>query len=1059
MLNFSRFIGALLLSLTFFSSNTYAQCANTNSINTFPAVEDFESQAECEMFCNPMCALDGTWLNEDGDTFDWTTETNFTSSGVTGPNGDFLPGGGTYMYLETSCPTTGGRTAMMQSPGYDVSSLTNPIFSLAYHMFGSTIGTLEVQVSDDDCATWNTEFSISGQQQTSSNEPYIVENVDLSAYSTSTDLHIRIVGTTGSSFTGDIAIDALTVASGDPELDIFGNSVAIPSGSTATDVTNNTDFGVYTGGDPIRRSFSLTNVGVGTAINLTGTELVEISGPGAADFSLVAQPASTIVALSTETIEIDFMRPDSGTSTATVTISSNDADENPYTFTISGTGSFPEIEITGNDQEILSGATTASELDNTDFGIIDLDAEAVTRSFVINNTGNRDLVLSGLPIVEISGDNAANFSVSLDPTTPIEADGQSQFEISLNPVTEGVQSAVVTIANDDADESPYTFTVQANVDSDLDGDGLSRAEEEALGTDPNNPDSDGDGLNDSEEVEAGTDPNNPDSDGDGLGDSQEVAGGTNPNNSDSDGDGLGDSQEVAGGTDPNNSDSDGDGLGDSQEVAAGTDANNPDSDGDGVDDSQEVAENSDPLDDSSQVFNLSNMFCAEWNGFLGQQFNIAEFTNVASTTRQVSVGLFDPSGNMQGSQTENVLPGAQTDILVHDITGWSLDSAGTVCATVTDPSSVELAEATSMELMEGDIDGRILHYHPDGLGGFDYVVAMPFENALTGPVFAQYNTFHPSLDPAELGNFVANWFTVANAEETPQNGNVIVYDSAGTVISDATHTLVAGARLDVGVHEFGANQVGVVEWRPEDDTAGFRVRLNRYVYSGLFPSSSVSEAVSFSASRGSRQSLIAPVDTRGLTAVVELTNPSENAADADVVVTDSAGNSMFDTTITLPAYATQHLVLDGDLVSQLGQASIQAQTGGEVIATVLQYGRTATAGVNNIYSVGSRESLGESLNGSYNTFLGQGCSLLVANANSVEENITINATRFDSTAVITDQAEVVPANGVFEFDLCAVEGPNVFGQVEVTPANPNSVLATVVRTGLDSNYVIATPAR
>ena len=208
----------------------------------------------------------------------------------------------------------------------------------------------------------------------------------------------------------------------------------------ATDVTNNTDFGVYTGGDPIRRSFSLTNVGVGTAINLTGTELVEISGPGAADFSLVAQPASTIVALSTETIEIDFMRPDSGTSTATVTISSNDADENPYTFTISGTGSFPEIEITGNDQEILSGATTASELDNTDFGIIDLDAEAVTRSFVINNTGNRDLVLSGLPIVEISGDNAANFSVSLDPTTPIEADGQSQFEISLNPVTEGVQS-------------------------------------------------------------------------------------------------------------------------------------------------------------------------------------------------------------------------------------------------------------------------------------------------------------------------------------------------------------------------------------------------------------------------------------------------------------------------------------------------------------------------------------------------------------------------------------------------------------------------------------------
>jgi hypothetical protein len=42
---------------------------------------------------------------------------------------------------------------------------------------------------------------------------------------------------------------------------------------------------------------------------------------------------------------------------------------------------------------------------------------------------------------------------------------------------------------------------------DGDGDGLTDAEEAALGTDPDNPDSDGDSFDDGEEVAYGTDPN------------------------------------------------------------------------------------------------------------------------------------------------------------------------------------------------------------------------------------------------------------------------------------------------------------------------------------------------------------------------------------------------------------------------------------------------------------------------------------------------------------------------------------------------------------------------
>jgi thiol-disulfide isomerase/thioredoxin len=54
-------------------------------------------------------------------------------------------------------------------------------------------------------------------------------------------------------------------------------------------------------------------------------------------------------------------------------------------------------------------------------------------------------------------------------------------------------------------------TDSANPDMDNDGDGLSNAEEAALGTDPNAVDSDGDGYEDGHEVTEGSDPTDPDS--------------------------------------------------------------------------------------------------------------------------------------------------------------------------------------------------------------------------------------------------------------------------------------------------------------------------------------------------------------------------------------------------------------------------------------------------------------------------------------------------------------------------------------------------------------------
>lgn len=144
-----------------------------------------------------------------------------------------------------------------------------------------------------------------------------------------------------------------------------------------------------------------------------------------------------------------------------------------------------------------------------------------------------------------------------------------------------------------------SFTGES-MNSDKDGDGLTKREELELGTDPNNPDTDGDGLNDGSEVrQYNSDPKNTDTDGDGLKDGEEVnTYKTNPAKADTDGDGLNDGDEVLKfKTDPLKADTDGDGLKDGEEVMKyKTDPLKTDTDGDGLNDGEEVMKyKTDPL--------------------------------------------------------------------------------------------------------------------------------------------------------------------------------------------------------------------------------------------------------------------------------------------------------------------------------------------------------------------------------------------------------------------------------------------------------------------------------
>jgi hypothetical protein len=119
----------------------------------------------------------------------------------------------------------------------------------------------------------------------------------------------------------------------------------------------------------------------------------------------------------------------------------------------------PEMAVSHNDQIIADGDTSPSTADGTDFGGVTL-GQAVTHSFTISNSGTLDLNLTGTPPVALSGPGAVDFSLTVSPTTPISPDNSTTFNIRFSPTVSGNRTATLIIANDDANENPYNFTIR-----------------------------------------------------------------------------------------------------------------------------------------------------------------------------------------------------------------------------------------------------------------------------------------------------------------------------------------------------------------------------------------------------------------------------------------------------------------------------------------------------------------------------------------------------------------------------------------------------------------------
>jgi len=153
----------------------------------------------------------GTWFDiksgVGGDKFDWTRHSGHTGSSGTGPKS--AADGKHYLYIETSCPRSNGQKAILSTVPVTVQA--GAFLRFKYSMYGKTIGKLNIKVDEETPYDYQAKaiivWEVSGDQGTPDwKDGY----VDLQKYA-GKKVAIAFEGIRGTQYTGDIAIDAVTL--------------------------------------------------------------------------------------------------------------------------------------------------------------------------------------------------------------------------------------------------------------------------------------------------------------------------------------------------------------------------------------------------------------------------------------------------------------------------------------------------------------------------------------------------------------------------------------------------------------------------------------------------------------------------------------------------------------------------------------------------------------------------------------------------------------------------------------------------------------------------------
>jgi hypothetical protein len=169
---------------------------------TAPWLDDVEAHTP-----TTTLGLSNCWNATASGNYAWDISgTGTTPSANTGP---LVAHSGTNYFFTEASVGNAGNVAELYTPDVDLSALTIPTLEFYYHMFGTAMGDLYIDVFD---GTWTTVDSIMGAQQVTQGAPWIRKDVYLSAFSGVVQIRFRAIG--AGTFQGDIAIDDITITEG-----------------------------------------------------------------------------------------------------------------------------------------------------------------------------------------------------------------------------------------------------------------------------------------------------------------------------------------------------------------------------------------------------------------------------------------------------------------------------------------------------------------------------------------------------------------------------------------------------------------------------------------------------------------------------------------------------------------------------------------------------------------------------------------------------------------------------------------------------------------------------
>ena len=184
-----------------------------------------------------------------------------------------------------------------------------------------------------------------------------------------------------------------------------------------------------------------------------------ITGGSASNFSVTALSATTLAPGASTTVSVNFSPSSTGEKSSTLQVISNDADENPFEISLSGSGGSTPVVIDPAIYIADAGGSQISNGDTANFGSIALGSTSAKQYFTIYNFGNADLTDLQL---STSGWRRRDYEVSSLGTNRLAPGASATFSISFEPSYTGSRNASLRIYSNDPDTSRLTINLSGS---------------------------------------------------------------------------------------------------------------------------------------------------------------------------------------------------------------------------------------------------------------------------------------------------------------------------------------------------------------------------------------------------------------------------------------------------------------------------------------------------------------------------------------------------------------------------------------------------------------------